>query len=479
MTESMTFVLFGATGDLAKRKIYPALYSLYKENKLKLPFNIVGLGRRELSDEQFQSNVRQSIVDFSRQQSSDANEFEEFIKHFSYSVLNVDNKDDYNKLLDKVVKLEDELGLPENRMFYLSVAPEFFDVIALNIKESGLGNTKGWKKLIIEKPFGHDLKTAQVLNDKLSKAFKEDEVYRIDHYLGKAMVQNIETIRFSNPIVESMWNNKHIANIQITASETVGVEERASYYDNSGAIRDMIQNHMLQMLMLVAMDKEDSQGDMRDKKVSALKSISPLSVDEVPESIVRAQYTMGQISGQPVVGYMDEPGVNENSKTDTFIAAKFLVNNDRWSGVPFYIRTGKRMKEKHTKIVVEFKGTETIGNSGKPNLLTIEINPTEGISYVLNSNNPFDNKKVEPVKVEHTINSKNTPEAYERLIFDALSGNSNFFARWDEVEYSWKLVEPILQAFSNSAPIYDYAAGSHGPIQSDELLKKDGFHWWN
>lgn len=479
MTEPMTFVLFGATGDLAKRKIFPALYNLYRENKLKLPFNIVGLGRRELSDEQFQSNVRQSIVDFSRQQASNLNEFEEFIKSFSYSALNVDNKDDYKKLLEKVVKLEKNISVPENRMFYLSVAPEFFDVIALNINESGLGDTKGWKKLIIEKPFGHDLKTAQVLNDKLSKAFKEDEVYRIDHYLGKAMVQNIETIRFNNPIVESMWNNKHIANIQITASETVGVEERASYYDNSGAIRDMIQNHMLQILMLVAMDKADSQGDMRDKKVSALKSISPMKVDDVPNSIVRAQYSKGQIGGQSVIGYMNEPGVDENSKTDTFIAAKFLVDNERWSGVPFYIRTGKRMKEKHTKIVVEFKGKETIKNLETPNLLTVEINPTEGISYVLNSNNPFDSKKVEPVKVEHTINSNNTPEAYERLIFDALSGNSNFFARWDEVEYSWKLVEPILQAFSTSAPIYEYEAGSYGPKQSDELLEKDGFYWWN
>ncbi|MCU7666729.1 glucose-6-phosphate dehydrogenase [Bacillus thuringiensis] len=478
--ESLTFALFGATGDLAKRKIYPALYNLFIENKLSLPFYVVGLGRKEIEQKAFQNQVRESIKEFSRQKPEEDSHFARFIESFDYCALDVTNKEDYQKLLSQIKQAENNLGLSEeNRMFYLSVAPEFFDVIAHNIKESGLGDTKGWKKLIIEKPFGHDLKTAQILNEKLSKSFKETEIYRIDHYLGKAMVQNIEALRFANPFVESLWNNNHIANIQFTASEVVGVEQRAAYYDNSGAIRDMVQNHMLQMLMMIAMEPSANNGDIRDEKIKALKSIRPLQVEEVGEFVVRAQYGAGEMGDKAVVGYKEEPGVDPNSTTDTFVAAKFMVENARWSGVPFYIRTGKKMEKKSTQIVVEFKNL----HDGKfenthPNLFVIQINPTEGVSFLVNSKDVLKNGKIDTINVDHTESSTNVPEAYERLINDAICGNSNFFARWDEVEYSWKLVQPILDAFEKSLVVHEYPAGSQGPKAAHELLEKDGFHWW-
>ncbi|PFJ29388.1 glucose-6-phosphate dehydrogenase [Bacillus thuringiensis] len=477
--ESLTFVLFGATGDLAKRKIYPALYNLFIENKLSLPISVVGLGRKEIEKTAFQNQVRASIKEFSRQKPEEDSHFSRFIESFDYCALDVTNKEDYQKLLYQIIETEQNLGLrEENRMFYLSVAPEFFDVIAHNIKESGLGDTKGWKKLIIEKPFGHDLKTAQILNEKLSKSFEENEIYRIDHYLGKAMVQNIEALRFANPLVESLWNNNHIANIQFTASEIVGVEQRASYYDHSGAIRDMVQNHMLQMLMMIAMEPSNT-GDIRDEKIKALKSISPLQVEQVGEFVVRAQYGAGKMGDKEVVGYKEEPGVDPNSTTDTFVAAKFMVENTRWSGVPFYVRTGKRMKEKSTQIVVEFKNlhNEKFENT-QPNLFVIQINPSEGVSFLMNSKDVLKNGKIETINVDHTESSVNVPEAYERLINDAICGNSNFFARWDEVEYSWKLVQPILDAFEKNLVVHEYPAGSQGPKAAHELLEKDGFHWW-
>ncbi len=266
--DSMTFVLFGATGDLAKRKIYPALYNLFVEGKIPASFSVIGMGRREVADEQFQSNVEQSIKDFSRHVNEDRAQMDQFLSAFRYSALNVNHPEDYKKLLQLAEQRENDLGIPGNRMFYLSVAPEFFDVIALNIRESGLAETKGWKRLIIEKPFGHDLESARELNDRLSRTFAEDEIYRIDHYLGKPMVQNLEALKFANPLLQGIWNNQYIANVQITASETVGGEERAGYYDHSGAIRDMVQNHMLQVLMMTAMNKPGhvTADQVRDEK---------------------------------------------------------------------------------------------------------------------------------------------------------------------------------------------------------------------
>ena len=420
--EAMTFVLFGATGDLAKRKIFPALYNLFLDQKLPQPISIIGLGRREMSDKDFQNYVEQSVRTLSRRIENDHDKMDSFLAAFRYSVLDATKVEDFAQLRNLVKQRETELNIPENRMFYLSVGPEFFEPIALNIKESGLGSTKGWKRLIIEKPFGHDLESARELNANLSKAFEEDEIYRIDHYLGKSMIQNLESLEFSNPVLQTFLNNQHIANVQITASETVGVEGRAGYYDKSGAIRDMLQNHMLQILMMTAMHmpKKISPDEIRNEKRKVIESVRPLKKEDVSLDVIRGQYSAGEINGQPVVGYTNEPGIEASSQNDTFVAARLWIDNPFWQGVPFYIRTGKRMAEKSTRIVVEFKNSfkKRKTNEMAPNLLIIEINPNENVSLQLNSKNPF-NGKIEPVKISFSTEQTDVPEAYERLIYDA------------------------------------------------------------
>jgi glucose-6-phosphate 1-dehydrogenase len=486
MMESMTFVLFGATGDLAKRKIFPALYNLYVDQKLPQSISIIGLGRGELSHSDFQVKVKDSILEFSRRLEHEAAAMGGFLEYFRYSKLDVNREEDYQSLLQLVKQREKELHLDENRMFYLSVSPEFFDTIALNINNSGLGNTSGWKRLIIEKPFGHDLQSARELNEKLSRAFDEEEIYRIDHYLGKPMVQNLEALAFANPILQSIWNKEHIANVQITASETVGVEKRAGYYDQAGAIRDMVQNHMLQMLMMTAMDspKEINAKEIRNEKRKVMESLRLIMKEDVHYDIVRGQYISGEVNDQKVPSYKEEPGVAAASITDTFVAARLWLDHPSWTGVPFYIRTGKRMKEKSTRIVMEFKNHENHSyknNQMNPNLLIIEINPDENISFQLNSKNPLNNGKVEPVRINLSNDQKSlgVPEAYERLIYDASNGDSTFFAHWKEVELSWEWVQPILDAFEeNLVPLHEYQSGSYGPAAANLLLFENGFKWW-
>ncbi|WP_046231104.1 glucose-6-phosphate dehydrogenase [Paenibacillus algorifonticola] len=484
--EATTFVLFGATGDLAKRKIYPALYNLFVDQKLPQSFSLIGLGRRELSDATFQANVEQSLRDFSRREVTDPASVKAFIQAFRYSVLNIDHKEDYQKLLGMIEKREEELQLSPNRLFYLSVGPEFFETIAANIQASGLGSAKGWKRLVIEKPFGHDLQSARDLNEKLSKAFAEDEIFRIDHYLGKPIVQRLEALQQTNPVIQALWNNHYIANVQITANETVGVEERAGYYDHVGALRDMFQNHLLQLLMMTAIQlpqKSDAE-KVRFKKKQVMEALEPLQKQDVSLSVIRGQYKAGKVQGKPVVGYTSEPGIAETSMNDTFIAAKLQIDDFFWRGVPFYIRTGKRMKEKSTRIVIEFK--EPLKQTSlapddriAPNLLVIEMSPNEGITLQLNTKDSQHNGEFKPIQIDLHPSGGELPEAYENLIHDALNGNPTFFAHWHEVELSWAWVQPILEAFEEKlVPLHSYAAGTYGPAESDELLAQDGYHWW-
>lgn len=483
--DAMTFVLFGATGDLAKRKIYPALYNLYIDQKMPKSFSVIGLGRRELSDADFQANVEKSLHEFSRQTPEEESQVRDFIGAFRYCSLNNTKLEDYTKLLKIVEQREQELSIPENRMFYMSVAPEFFEPIALNIQESGLGNTKGWKKLIIEKPFGHDLQSARELNEKLSNTFAEEEIYRIDHFLGKPMVQNIETLTYANPVIQALWSNRYIANVQITASETVGVEERAAYYDQSGAVRDMFQNHMLQLLMMIALHlpKRCTPQEIQFKKQKIAEALRPLTKENIASEVVRAQYSAGELQGKSVVGYLDEPGIPAGSQNDTYVAARLWIDDPFWSDVPFYIRTGKRLAEKSTRIVVEFKAPLKTGHESEittePNLLTIEIGPGESISLQLNAKNPLNHGEVEPINMTFASGKRNIPEAYENLIFDAMRGDSTFFAHWNEVELAWQWVQPILEAFQDgSEPLDTYSAGSQGPDSADRLIAEDGYRWW-
>lgn len=482
--ESSTFVLFGATGDLAKRKIYPALYNLFLDGQISGPLSVIGLGRREVSNEAFRKQVLQSLETFSRQPVSNTPLLQTFLDAFEYSVLDVGNKEDYVKLLEHVKHREQLLNISENRMFYLSVGPEFFKEIAANIHSSGLGATKGWKRLIIEKPFGTDLKTARELNDSLNAVFAEEEIFRIDHFLGKPMVQNLEVLKYSNPVLRALWKNRYIANVQITASETVGVEERAGYYDKSGALRDMFQNHMLQLLMMMAMQlpKGSTPEEIRGKKRAVMERLLPLSKDEVNLQVVRGQYSAGEIKGIPVAGYLDEPGIKPSSRNETFIAARLFIDDPLWNEVPIYIRTGKRMKEKSTRIVIEFKEPfNDFNNLNKgndvPNLLIIEIGPNEAITLQLNTKDQLQKGKLEPVHATYEAGASDVPEAYENLIFDALRGDATFFAHWKEVELSWQWVTPIQEAMEEGLmPLHTYASGSNGPAAAMELLGKD--RWW-
>lgn len=484
--ESTTIVLFGATGDLAKRKIYPALYNLFVDGKMPEAFSVIGLGRREWTDESFQANVEQSLHQFSRRGAKDAILVKAFLRAFRYSVLDIGRKEDYLKLLKLVETREDELRIPQNRLFYLSVGPEYFETIAANIQGSGLGATDGWKRLVIEKPFGHDLLSARNLNEELSKAFSEQEIFRIDHYLGKPMVQRLESLQQANPVIQALWSNRYIANVQITANESVGVEERAGYYDHVGAVRDMFQNHMLQLMMMSAihLPHDSTSEEVRFKKKKVMEGLEVLQKEDVIASVIRGQYSAGSIQGKPVVGYTSEPGIAPSSMNDTFIAAKLQIDNSYWRGVPFYIRTGKRMKDKSTRIVVEFKDPLKQGSSKnddqiEPNLLVIDIGPNEGITLQLNAKDHQQKGVYKTSQINLHASEGNSPEAYENLIYDALSGDPTFFAHWDEVELSWQWVQPILEAFEeNIVPLHSYAAGTYGPAESDALLAKDGFHWW-
>lgn len=484
-----TMVLFGATGDLAKRKLYPALFSLFKRGMLPESFSIVGVSRKQLTQADFQQYVLQALQEFGKFQPGDQAHWEPFSSFLNYVSMDLTNEEHYKRLKSTVEQVEISKQLPENRAFYLAIAPRLFGPVSLNLKSSGVLETNGWKRLVIEKPFGHDYYSAKTLNEEIRAVFKEDEIYRIDHYLGKEMVQNIEVIRFANSLFEPLWNNNHIANVQITSSETVGVEDRGSYYENSGALRDMVQNHMLQMVMMIAMEPPSRlvTEAIRDEKVKVLRSLRRFTVDEVKEHVVRGQYVHNQVNGNEVKGYRDEPGVSPNSMTETFFSAELFVDNFRWAGVPFYLRTGKRMAIKSTEIVIEFKNVpknlyfNQHGNL-EPNLLSIRISPFEGIYFKINAKKPGTDGTVSPIAVDFCQNCGtgiNSPEAYERLLHDCLRGDSTYFTRWDEVALAWKFVDPISQAFSeNKVHLASYPAGSWGPEESHHLLRKKDFHWW-
>ncbi|MFD2128315.1 glucose-6-phosphate dehydrogenase [Paenibacillus xanthanilyticus] len=484
------YYLFGATGDLARRKLFPALFSLYKEGKLAEDFAVVGLARRPRTNEEFRQDVYESIVEFCRYKADDQQLWDKFAEHFVYMPLDINNVDGFRELGKLTLELDDKFGIPGNRLFYLALAPNLFGPVSFNLRDGGLLETKGWSRLVIEKPFGYDLESAKKLNDQLSQVFNEEQIYRIDHYLGKEMVQNIQVLRFSNAFFEPLWNNKHIANVQITLAETVGVEERGGYYDKSGALRDMVQNHLLQMLSMIAMEPPSRlhPEDIRDEKVKALRSLRPFASDEdVARNVVRGQYGAGALKGKELPAYRQEDSVALDSKTETYVGARVFVDNFRWAGVPFYIRTGKRLPVKTTEVVIEFKNVPdnvlfANRHDLSPNLLVIRVNPMEGIYIKINAKKPGSDNAIQPVVMEFCqscLVGINTPEAYERLIYDAARGESTYFTRWDEVAQAWAFVDRMAQAWKEeTSELHGYAAGSWGPARMDELLGEDGFFWW-
>jgi glucose-6-phosphate 1-dehydrogenase len=484
------FYIFGATGDLAKRKLFPAIYNLYLDGKLDEHFAVVGLARRARLDDEFRSDVKQSIQQFARRKMVDEQKWMQFANHFYYMSLDIHNLSGFETLHELTNQLELTYLTQGNRMFYLALAPELFGEVSYHLKKSKMLETKGWHRLVIEKPFGYDLESAEHLNKQLREVFAEKDIFRIDHYLGKEMVQNIEFVRFANTILEPLWNHKYIANIQFTVSETVGVEDRGASYDQSGALRDMGQNHLMQMLMMMAIEPPVhlNAAGIRNEKMKVLHALRlHQSHQDVHENVVRAQYAEGHVHGKTLPSYVSEPSVASHSKTETFFASRIFIDNDRWKGVPFYLRTGKRMAAKTTEIVVEFKNIpNTIYLAQKhqlsPNLLVIRINPMEGIYLKMNAKQPGSDGVITPIAMDFCQSCQigyNTPEAYERLIFDALRGDSTYFTGWDEVSLAWTYVDRILKVWSeNTSDLTQYSVGTWGPVESMELLAKDGFHWW-
>ncbi|HGH0809546.1 TPA: glucose-6-phosphate dehydrogenase [Staphylococcus pseudintermedius] len=478
--------IFGATGDLSHRKLFPSLFHLYQQDNLDERVAIIGIGRRELTNDDFRAQVKSSI----QEHVQDTKHLDQFMQHVFYQPHDVSDEESYQKLLELSESLDREFSLDGNRVFYLAMAPRFFGVVTDFLKSSGLTNTKGFKRLVIEKPFGSDLKSAEELNEQIRRSFKEEEIFRIDHYLGKDMVQNIEVLRFSNAMFEPLWNNKYISNIQVTSSEVLGVEDRGGYYETSGALKDMVQNHMLQMVALLAMEPPISlnSDDIRAEKVKVLKSLHVLQPDEVRNQFVRGQYDQGFINGQEVKAYREEDKVAADSTTPTFVSGKVEIDNFRWAGVPFYIRTGKRMKRKSIQVVVEFKEVPMNLYYQKDkhldsNLLVINIQPNEGVSIHLNGKKYVQGIETEPVQLSYAMSAQdkmNTVDAYENLLYDVLKGDATNFTHWEELKSTWKFVDSIQQAWDHFEPEFpNYESGTNGPLDSDLLLSRDGFKWWN
>lgn len=490
LIEPCSLVIFGATGDLTSRKIIPALYNLLRDGQLPTQFACTGFARREKSDDQFRQEMKEAVGKFSRTKPMEDSLWNHFQDHLYYHISEFHDDAGYAKLKERLAEFDAKLGTKGNRIYYLATPPSYFPLICEKLHKAGLiydarSVHDKWSRIIIEKPFGHDLASAHELQGELLKYLSEKQIFRIDHYLGKETVQNLMVFRFANSIFESLWNNRYIDHIQIAVAEDIGIGTRGKFFEEAGLMRDIVQNHMMQLLSLVAMEPPVNLGAdaIHDEKVKVLEAIRPLN----PADVIRGQYGSGLVNGEEVIGYRQEKDVNPNSPIETYVALKVNIDNWRWSGTPFYLRAGKRLPKRTTEIAVTFKDPpgvlfQTNQRKNDPNILVIRIQPDEGSSLKINCKVPGPSSPIQPVKMDFRYGSffgTAPPEAYERLICDCMLGDSTLFTREDEVFNSWRLLTPVLDYWSKTAPqnFPNYASGSWGPQASDEMITRDGHKW--
>ncbi len=486
-------IIFGANGDLTKRKLMPALYRLAYDGRLPVNFAVVGISRSPMSDDQFREKMLDAVKRFSEDTEVKDDLWKTFAAGLFYVAGDIGNPQLYRDLAARLKQIEAQRQTGGNALFYLSTQPSQYAPAALGIGAAGLGKGSGWRRLIVEKPFGHDLPSARELSDQLHQVFSEADVYRIDHYLGKETVQNILAFRFGNGIFEPLWNRRYVNHVQITAAESIGVEGRGAYYQEAGALADMIQNHLLQVMATIAMEPSAgfNANAVRDERSKLLRSIKSMSADEIRQNAVAGQYGSADIGGQHVPGFREEEGVDKHSQTDTYAAATFFVENWRWARVPFYVRTGKRLPKRVTEIAIQFNpaplaifeggGGEGASPETSPDLLIVHIQPEEGISLKFLSKRPGAGMKLRPVSMDFQYGAsfgERSPSAYETLLLDAIAGDPTLYTRQDMVEASWRVVQPIQEAWRNQKFGFpNYAAGTWGPAAADEMLARRGHTW--
>ncbi len=485
-------VIFGANGDLTKRKLLPALYRLAYERRIPQTFAILGNSRTHLSDEDFRAKMKESVQKFLEDAPFDESVWESFSKGLYYVTGDLQDPACYEAIAKKLSEVEKDHQTGGNAIFYLSTQPSFYADVVQRLGDQKLNHGAGWRRVIIEKPFGHDLESARKLNTDIQGVFRETEIYRIDHYLGKETVQNILAFRFGNGIFEPLWNRRYVNHVQITAAESIGVEGRGAYYQEAGALRDMIQNHLLQVMATVTMEPPTvyDADNVRDERAKLLRSVRIMKPEEVPLYSVAGQYGPAKVGGDDLPGFRQEHGVDPEARTDTYAAATFFVDNWRWAGVPFYIRTGKRLPKRVTDIAIQFNAaplslfrqdTKSGLMTPRPNLLILRIQPEEGISLRFLSKSPGSGMRVRPVSMDFNYGSsfgERSPTAYETLLVDAMAGDATLYTRQDMVDASWQVVQPILDGWANQKFDFpNYAAGSWGPKASDEMLARQGHVW--
>ena len=490
-SEPTVFVIFGATGDLNFRKLVPALYNLLLDGWLPEDYAIIGTGRTQLSDDSFQQKMKEGVDQFSRSGKADDAKWGEFAAHLSYQVADIKDANSYKEFGVKIEAFNSQWNTKANVIYYLAVAPDLFPLIAQNIAQSGLACDPLKTRIVIEKPFGHDLETSKELNKLLGEIFSEKQIYRIDHYLGKETVQNIMAFRFANSILEPLWNRSYIQHVQISVMEQLGVEDRGGYYDGAGALRDMIQNHLLQLLCLVAMEPPVNfdADEVRNRKVDVLRAIRKFEPETVRMSSVRGQYGQGWMEGKQVPGYREEEHVAKDSNTETFAAVKFFVDNWRWQGVPFYVRTGKRMHQSSSVISIQFRDVphfvfpKEAAESWQQNRLVISIQPEMSVRLQVQAKRPGLEMVLNTVDMVFDYKGTYTsqgPEAYETLLLDVMLGDQTLFMRGDQVEEAWEILMPVLTSWKNKTSLNfpNYSADSWGPELAEALIARDGFHWF-